>query len=249
VLRKLTARRRVLPARLVARLEEGYWLTGGSSRVTCNPPNEKGPRSHVRDVHAPKCLKGTGAHTIGFVVIGYDRTFVICIVSSPVALGGVDMADEASETFGGGLRNWLGAVGFCAVLIGAEMLRENTLPLWIGIVLIVVGLPIFLLPFGWRLIAKRPAIKPQVLEYLSNRDTELGSAIISVARYSAWGRWYAAQHLVNSGSPVGEQHFYQIAAGQVMEEITNGNLEVRGRRPDPDRLGYEIIDRTHWRSS
>jgi hypothetical protein len=34
-----------------------------------------------------------------------------------------------------------------------------------------------------------------------------------------------------------------------MDEITNGNLEVRGRRPDPKQLGYELIDRTHWRSS
>ena len=34
-----------------------------------------------------------------------------------------------------------------------------------------------------------------------------------------------------------------------MEEIINGNLEIRGRRPDPQRLEYEPIDRTHWRSS
>jgi hypothetical protein len=34
-----------------------------------------------------------------------------------------------------------------------------------------------------------------------------------------------------------------------MDEILDGNLEVRVRRPDPKRLGYEPIDRTHWRSS
>jgi hypothetical protein len=37
------------------------------------------------------------------------------------------------------------------------------------------------------------------LKYLSQRDSELGSAIISMARCSARGRWYAAQHFVSNG--------------------------------------------------
>ena len=86
------------------------------------------------------------------------------------------------------------------------------------------------------------------LQYLSARDSQLGPAIISMARQSAYGRWYAAQHLVNSGSPVGLQHLYQVAAGEVMQKITDGDLEVRGRRPDPDQLGLEPIDRTYWLS-
>src|SRR4029077_10978757 len=77
----------------------------------------------------------------------------------------------------------------------------------------------------------------------------LGAAVISMALYSAWGRWYAAQNLVNAGVPIRHEHLYQVAASQVMEDITNGNLVVRGRRPDPRQLGYELIDRTHWRSS
>jgi hypothetical protein len=84
---------------------------------------------------------------------------------------------------------------------------------------------------------------------LHERDSELGSAVISMALNSAWGRWYAAQHLVNSRVPIRHEHLYQVAASQVMDEITNGNLDVRGRRPDPRQLGYELIDRTHWRSS
>ena len=70
-----------------------------------------------------------------------------------------------------------------------------------------------------------------------------------MAHNSAWGRWFSAQHLVNSRLPIGLQYLYQIAAGQVMGEIINGNLEVRGRRPNPMQLDYELIDRTHWRSS
>jgi hypothetical protein len=70
-----------------------------------------------------------------------------------------------------------------------------------------------------------------------------------MALHSAWGRWYAAQYLVNSGGHIGLQHLYQMAADTVMEAITNGSLDVRGRRPDPDRLEYEPIDRTPWRSS
>jgi hypothetical protein len=87
------------------------------------------------------------------------------------------------------------------------------------------------------------------LKYLDHRDSHLGSAIISMARQSAWGRWYAAQHLVNSGSPIRQQHLYQTAASQVMQSITDGDIEVRGRRPDPSQLNYEPIDRTHWQSS
>jgi len=97
--------------------------------------------------------------------------------------------------------------------------------------------------------APPPSDSGYPLSYLSNRDSELGPAIIRMARQSAWGRWYAAQHLAMSGAPIGLRHLFQTAAGQVMEEITNGTLEVRGRCPDPKQLEYEPIDRTHWRSS
>lgn len=91
--------------------------------------------------------------------------------------------------------------------------------------------------------------KKNSLSYLSSRDSDLGDAIIRMARQSAWGRWYAAQQLVKTGVRLDPQHLYQIAAGFVMEEIINGNLEVRGRRPDSRQLEYTSIDRTHWRSS
>jgi hypothetical protein len=86
------------------------------------------------------------------------------------------------------------------------------------------------------------------LSYLSDRDSTLGSAIQAMARRSAWGRWYAAQNLVNSGIPINEgHHLLQIASSVVRDKILDGDLEVRGRRPG--RMDYETIPRTDWRSS
>jgi len=85
------------------------------------------------------------------------------------------------------------------------------------------------------------------LQYFDERDPTLGSAIQVMAQNSAWGRWYAAQHLVNSGVPITEQHLLQTAASIVTDQIVNGGIEVRGRRPE--RMEYEPIPRTDWRSS
>jgi hypothetical protein len=175
----------------------------------------------------------------------------------PLRLIGINMADEAADTFTGGVKNFLGALGFISPLLGGEELIRwylggHTLPWWFSVGLIVAGLPIYTSPAAWkslrRIFAGAQSEPNTSLQYLSGRDSELGSAIISMARQSAWGRWYAAQQLVNSGTRVGLQLLYQIAAGKVMDAITNGELEVRGRRPDPKRLDYEPIDRTHWRS-
>ncbi len=108
----------------------------------------------------------------------------------------------------------------------------------------------------WHFKRSAPASKPnslgndnieQQLSYLYSRDVDLGSAIASMARKSAWGRWYAAQHLVNNGCAVAEQYILQIASSIVWRNILDGDLKVRCRRPC--RLDYEEIPRTHWRSS
>jgi hypothetical protein len=44
-------------------------------------------------------------------------------------------------------------------------------------------------------------------------------------------------------------HLYQIAASVVMEKILDGDLVVRGRRRNPNRLDYEVIPPTDWHSS
>lgn len=68
-----------------------------------------------------------------------------------------------------------------------------------------------------------------------------------MARCSAWGRWYASQHLVKSGVVIIERHLLHMAAGKVMDKMLDGDLEVRGRRPG--KMEYESISRTDWRSS
>jgi hypothetical protein len=157
------------------------------------------------------------------------------------------MADDAAESIGGGLRNWLGALGFISALIGAEVLREGG-PRWFGVGLIVAGLPIYLSPAIWKRLSgllRKQSV--HILEYLHERDSSLGSAIIMMALRSAWGRWYSAQHLVNSESPLDKKHLLHIAGSVAMDKILDGELEVRGRRPG--RLDYQVIPRTDWRSS
>ncbi len=100
----------------------------------------------------------------------------------------------------------------------------------------------------WEQIEKALGVKPKdELEYLRERDPTLGSAIQAMARYSAWGRWYAAQNLVNSGVPIREQDLLRIAASIVTDKMIDGHIEVRGRLPG--RMEYEEIPRTDWRSS
>lgn len=171
-------------------------------------------------------------------------------------LMGIKLADEASDTAVGGLKNFLGALGFISPLLGGEevlrwFLTGSGSPR-AGVALIVLGLPLYLSPAAWKAARrriKRGKASDQAPEYLSQKDSELGYAIISMARKSAVGRWKAAQQLVSSGTRASEHYLYRWAASVVMEEITNGKLQIRGRRPNPEQLGYEPIDRTHWRST
>jgi hypothetical protein len=87
----------------------------------------------------------------------------------------------------------------------------------------------------------------RALAYLHNRDSELGSTIISAAFNSAYGKWYAAQILVNSGQPIGRRYLLHTMANQVLDKVLDGEIEIRGRRPG--QMDYESIPRTHWRSS
>jgi len=157
------------------------------------------------------------------------------------------MADEASDTIGGGLRNWLGALGFIVPLIGAEIIREGD-PKWIGAILIVAGLPIYWSPAIWKWLRRgKPATTdPAPLGYLHGEDSELGSAIMYMVWCSAWGKWFAAQHLAASHS-ANEGYVMQIATHVVLNALTDGQLEVRGRRPA--QLNYEPIPQPHWRST
>ena len=99
-----------------------------------------------------------------------------------------------------------------------------------------------LLPRGWR------RKTPPSLAYLHYVDSELGSAIRDMAWHSAWGKWYAAQYLaLNEHKPITDWELMGTATSVVLDAVTNGNLEVRGRKPG--QLGYEPISATHWRST
>jgi hypothetical protein len=163
-------------------------------------------------------------------------------------LVGVDMSDDASKTFGGGVRGWLGAGGFLLMMFGGYFLYEKG-DFHVGIPMILGGLPLFILPWAWERFKAffRSSPRPQQLEYLSAKDSDLGSAIKSMARRSAWGRWFSAQQLVNSGSPIDNLYLLQIAGSIVRDQMLDGNLEVRGR--GPGKLEYEPIPQTHWQSS
>jgi hypothetical protein len=166
------------------------------------------------------------------------------------------MADDASETFGGGVRNYLGALGFILPLVGLEELvrsyvsEQPALPHWVSIVLIVSGLPIYVSPWAWKKLrgAAPEADSPPPLEYLRDEDSELGGAIRDMVWCSAWGKWYAAQCLANNPkSKANEADVMRTATVIVLAALTDGRLEVRGRKPG--QMDYEAIPQTHWRDT
>jgi hypothetical protein len=161
-------------------------------------------------------------------------------------LVGIDMSDEAAETFGGGIRAFLGAGGFISMLAGEEVIREGG-ALWVGVGLIVIGLPIFLLPFFWKRLFDRHK-KPTKLEYLSYEDSELGSAIRDMVWRSVEAKAYAAQYIaLNDHLPISEADLMHWADSRIWDQLKNGELQARGRKPG--RLEYEPIPQTHWRST
>lgn len=158
------------------------------------------------------------------------------------------MADDASNTVGGGLRNWLGALGSISALIGAEMLKEGGFS-WIAVALILLALPIYWSPVIWnRLRGVQPVTEPTPMGYLHHEDLELGPAIRDMAWRSAWAKWFKAQSLAtNDHHVVGEQSIMNLAAGQVTDALIDGRLEARGRKPG--QMNYEPIPQTYWRST
>jgi hypothetical protein len=168
---------------------------------------------------------------------------------------GINMADDASETFGGGVRNYLGALGFILPLVGLEELirsyvsEQSALPHWVSIVLIVAGLPIYVAPAAWKKFrGVRQTADSLPLGYLRGEDSELGGAIRDMVWCSAWGKWYTAQSLANSApKPVNEQFIMGTATSIVLDALTDGRLEVRGRKPG--QMDFEPIPQTHWRST
>ena len=148
------------------------------------------------------------------------------------------------------------SLGIAFVAIGVGLLlfafpKAPDMIIYIGVAICAAvaiwGLFPLVRPNYWKSGVVEVIPKPRTLEYLNNKDVELDWAIKLMAHKSAWGRWYAAQHLVNSKNQIGDQYLYNVASGVVHHKILNGTLVVRGRMPG--KLDFEPIDRTYWRSS
>jgi hypothetical protein len=97
-----------------------------------------------------------------------------------------------------------------------------------------------ILPQRWR-----PS-EPMRLGYVHAEDAELGSAIREMVWCSAWGKWFPSQSLAVGGK-VNEQTVMGAATHLVLDALTDGHLEARGRKPG--QMDYEPIPQTHWRST
>jgi hypothetical protein len=143
--------------------------------------------------------------------------------------------------------NLAGAIIVTAVaILYATELGLWRVVLWIAAVAFVAS-AIGLLLHSFVRRRNRDRVVERPLAYLGYLDSDLAPAIISAARYSAYGRCFAAQILVNSGHPIQQRYLFHRMAREVMDKILDGKLEVRGRKPG--QMDYEIIPRTFWRSS
>ena len=115
------------------------------------------------------------------------------------------MAGGSDDTFSGGTKGFLQALGFILPLVGVEEIIRGYAggqiypgwP-WIDVVMIVLGLPLHWAPAIWGLINQKSQTGTDGLQYLSRNDCDLGSAIRDMAWHSADGRWFAAQGLANN---------------------------------------------------
>jgi Fe-S cluster biosynthesis and repair protein YggX len=147
-------------------------------------------------------------------------------------------------------RRWLRPVpSDCVSESWCTISVSNAIP-WsvneLRVLLVIIAL-IVLLAAGVTIIVLNRQPAREQLEYLHHEDTELGPAILDMIHHSAWAKWFRAQSLVNQGYPVNEGNLLQTACLTVLQEITDGRLEVRGRLPG--QMNYNPIPRTYWRSS
>jgi hypothetical protein len=172
----------------------------------------------------------------------------------PLRLVGINMADDASDTIGGGSRNYLGALGFILPLVGVEELvrhfvdtQHPSLPWWVSLILIAAGYPIYISPAIWKRLRRSKSPEARELEYLRHKDSELGTAIIEMTWLAAWGKWYAARELANTKKPIPPLTLLNRATSNIGTNLVNGDIEVRGRLPG--EMDYRPIPRTYWRST
>ena len=87
-----------------------------------------------------------------------------------------------------------------------------------------------------------PPSKP----YLHHAESELSTAMQDMARRSAWAKWLSAQHLAhNNHQPISEQALLYIVCGVVLDQLVEGTLRAKGRKPTA--IEYEPISQAAWR--
>jgi hypothetical protein len=139
---------------------------------------------------------------------------------------------------------WI-ALPFIGLLLGGEDIRSGNYYWaagWLGCALASILIAVY-----WDRFLPSRLRKSTSLQYLRDKDPTLGSAVRDMTWHSAWAKWYSAQHLVNSGGPIPEDDLLSAASSIVTDQLKDRELEVRGRLPG--KMDYEVIPRTHWRSS
>lgn len=144
---------------------------------------------------------------------------------------------------------WIALPFIGLLLAGDRYFADNGTGKQVAACLAVAILSILIAVYWERLLPRRFRPKDdQSLGYLRDADTELGGAIRDMVWCSAWGKWYTAQSLANSApKPVNEQFIMAAATSIVLDALTDGRLEARGRKPG--QMDYEPIPQTHWRST
>jgi hypothetical protein len=152
--------------------------------------------------------------------------------------------------------NVLNLIGWVAVLAALgdvviqAIVSDKPLSTYIWVacaVITLVGLGLVGLASIWPITKKHSAAGNITLQYLNRRDTELSDAIVTASLRSAYARWFSAQILINSGRPIEHSYLISTAANEVMDQIVDGDIAVRRRRPG--QIAYEPIPATYWNST
>lgn len=116
-------------------------------------------------------------------------------------------------------------------------------PGWVTTLVIASGFG--LVVWDTTLLRRRPTVAAKSrLAYLPRQYTPVDLAIFQMARVSAWGKWYAAQHLAQAKMPIDEYHLMSTAASIVVNAALEGNLAIRGTLPN--NAVSEEIPQDNW---
>jgi hypothetical protein len=163
------------------------------------------------------------------------------------------MADEASDTFGGGTKAVLGVFGFLLPMGGLDQLltAAPVLPIWGSISLLVAGPPLLLAPAFWKRcrastgthspgsdLRDAPLVQPPTPPAAVARDEWFQDAVC----FALYGHWPTAGENVFQEPDVIEK------VGSIVEQMRElageGNFLVWGKAHEY-RL-YELIQPSFW---